>query len=254
MGISKRNRSTVAIRTRQITPGVEQPSPRVLPNKGFTLVELLVAASITFLIISASLVGLIEVLRLNQQSESETLRRQDLNRSLDFMADEIRRATWVYPDAQKGVQDAAPDFSLPNSAVPVLAITIPGLSKPIVYYQIQASSPWLGPNLIRRWGPTFDTDGNYLKPSQPSEWDADASDGVGDVLVDAIETQSPDPNPTCAANWLANPPINNRQGFFNCVSQDGRSVFLQLAARLKGGSGGAATVYNVNSDISVRSR
>jgi type II secretory pathway pseudopilin PulG len=253
MGIPKLlDGSTVVFRPRKIGQLVHTSSLSAI--NGFTLFELLVAASITFLVISASMSGLVELLKINQQSESETLRREDLNRALEFMADEIRRATWVNPDATKGVLAAAPDFTLPAGAFPVLAITIPGVTKPVIYYLSTATSPWLGPNLIRRWGPPFDSDGNYLQPNQPSQWDVDPSDGLGDALVDAINNQAPDPSPSCTTGWFTNPPQNSRQGFFNCVSPDGRSVTLTLQTRIKGASGATPKVYSLSSNISARSR
>lgn len=234
------------------------PERRSVPQSqiasGFTLLELLIAAGITFIVIGASLASLVEVMKINQQSESETLRRQDLNRALDFMTDEIRRGTSVALSATTGIQAAVPNFTLPIGATPVLAITIPGVSKPVIYYLQNSVNPWLTPSLIRRWGPTYDANGDYVNPTQPDQWDPDPADGLGDVLVDAIDNQRPSPNPACPTDWTANPPLVARTGFYSCVSADGRSVSVTLQARVKGASGATPKVYKLSSDISVRSR
>lgn len=226
---------------------VQEPS-------GFTLIELLIAAGITFLVISASLASLVEVMKINQQSESETLRRQDLNRALDFMADEIRRGATVTPSATTAAQAALPEFTLPVGATPVLAITIPGVSKPVIYYLAASANPWLPPSLIRRWGPAFDANGDYVNPTLPAQWDTDPSDGLGDVLVDAIDNQPSSQGTVCPKDWIANPPLVARTGFYSCVSSDGRSVNVTLQARVKGAAGATPKVYKLTSDISVRSR
>jgi type II secretory pathway pseudopilin PulG len=229
---------------------------------GFTLVELLVAASITAFVVGSAMLTLTDLLQINQQAESETLRRQDLNRSLDFMSDEIRRASSIYTNAAQAETDvkaSLPSFSLPAGAKAVLSLRIPippanNQTAIVIYYIQNTSSPWVGDRLIRRWGPPIIQDGSYEKMDKPGEWDLDLTDGLGDVLVDQIESTLPVPNSTCLAGWAANPALTSREGFYNCVSPDGRSTEIHMRAHLASNYGGAPTVYEVSSNISARSR
>jgi type II secretory pathway pseudopilin PulG len=214
---------------------------------GFTLVELLIAAALTALIAATTILSLVNILQINQQAESETLRRQDLNRSLEFISDEVRRATQIDPDATTGVTDAAPDFTLPVGAEAILSLRIPGIEKPVIYYVQNSVSPWLAPRLIYRWGPPLNQNGNYPSSSTPSSWQSQ-------VLVDLLTDSLPDPNNICQTGWSANPAVENRDGFYTCVSPGGRSVELHLRARLASTYGGSPSVYEVSSNASTRSR
>lgn len=62
---------------------------------GFTLIELLVAMSLTVIIVSITGFGLVAMMTKNSKAEAETLRRAELNRALDFIADEVRMANNV---------------------------------------------------------------------------------------------------------------------------------------------------------------
>jgi len=61
-------------------------------TSGFTLTELLVAIIITAVLITGTSVGLNTILQANARSEEETLRRQQGNRALNYISEDIRRA------------------------------------------------------------------------------------------------------------------------------------------------------------------
>ncbi len=64
-------------------------------SAGFTLVELLVAASITTIVVAAAGFGLVTIAKANQKGRTETERRVTLNRAQDFISDEVRTAIEV---------------------------------------------------------------------------------------------------------------------------------------------------------------
>lgn len=68
-------------------------------SAGFTLIELLVAMSLTTIVVSVAGFGLVTIMGANNKGEAETQRRVNLNRALDFIADEVRMASSVRDSA-----------------------------------------------------------------------------------------------------------------------------------------------------------
>lgn len=64
-------------------------------SPGFTLIELLVAMSISMILISVSGFGLVAIMKGNSKADTRIQRRAELNRALDFIADEVRMASIV---------------------------------------------------------------------------------------------------------------------------------------------------------------
>jgi prepilin-type N-terminal cleavage/methylation domain-containing protein len=137
-------------------------------ERGFTLVELLIALSITSIVLALTGSGLYTLMRANQSSQTETMDRLELEQALAFMTDEIKMSQQVMiniptpPTAIPGFQPASG-----SSRVQPILVLNPApnsrLTNPIVYYLADPpnSSVWLGPRVIYRWGPTFLQNGNY---------------------------------------------------------------------------------------------
>ena len=144
---------------------------KCLSNKkssdGFTLVELLIAAAMTTFVVSAAGFGLVTITENNKKSQAETERRVELNRALDFISDEVRMAKKIANDASTDISNA-PGFNS-SGKTPILSLQIPSVSQRVIYYIASSSSPWLGPQVIYRWGPNFNTNGQYSNPSNPSK-------------------------------------------------------------------------------------
>ena len=64
-------------------------------NEGFTLIELLVATAIMTVAVSIVGVGLVAMLKQNAKAASESDRRANLNRALDFISNEVRMANSI---------------------------------------------------------------------------------------------------------------------------------------------------------------
>ncbi|NJM75170.1 MAG: hypothetical protein HC852_04530 [Acaryochloridaceae cyanobacterium RU_4_10] len=90
-------------------------------------------------------------------ANAKTERRVELNRSLDFISNEVRKASSLVENAE-GAADPA-SFSTPGATSPtkVLMLNLPNAAAPVVYYVAQPSSGnWSGPRVVYRWGPKFD--------------------------------------------------------------------------------------------------
>lgn len=215
-----------------------------LQTKGFTLAELLIAALITGFIAAATIGAVINVLQIDQQAESEVLRRQDLNRALDFMSDEVRRASAITVDASTETAD------LPSGAVPVLALTIPGISNERVVYSIKPSDdPWYPPSTIYRTGVALNADGTYSTTATLMNFPlVDAIDD--DAVNNAFNSGATN---TCPSGTTMNPPAAQSKGFYVCVDANGRIADIHIRAKLKGTYGGATAEYAVSSSVAARS-
>jgi prepilin-type N-terminal cleavage/methylation domain-containing protein len=64
-------------------------------SAGFTLIELLVAMSLTVFVVGLGGFGLVAIMKNNSKAETRIQRRAELNRALDFIADEVRMASRV---------------------------------------------------------------------------------------------------------------------------------------------------------------
>jgi type II secretory pathway pseudopilin PulG len=71
-----------------------KPTHRVFQQErdGFTLIELLIAASLSIVLMLIATYGLSIIVRANQKSEGKSLSRNNLNRALEFISDEVKTA------------------------------------------------------------------------------------------------------------------------------------------------------------------
>lgn len=222
-------------------------------SAGFTLIELLVAASITTIVVSLAGFGLVTMMENNTKAESETSRRTELNRSLDFIADEVRMAQAVATNASANLSTVALNFNSSNKT-PVLTLQIPGVSQRVIYYieSPSATSVWLGPKVISRWGPSLDINGNYTNATTPSTW-------TYETLVDLIVDSAPSSNacPTGEPNvttddWFSNP-AGNLPGFYACVHPNGRVAEIHLLGKLTDAYDTSIDPYDVSTNVFARS-
>lgn len=218
-------------------------------SAGFTLIELLVAASITSIVVSVAGSGVVAMLQSSNKGQSENLRRVELNRALDFINEEVRMAKSIATDASANLTTVAKDFK--SSGTPILTLEIPDVSQRVIYYLKDASSPWVGPKVIYRWGPTFDGDGKYTDPTNPDKW-------KDSLLVDLIADSKTYSNTTCPTGWSANPSSANGQGFSACVlpyannEPSGKIAEIKLRGQLTDGYGNAKDPLTVSTDTFAR--
>jgi type II secretory pathway pseudopilin PulG len=193
-----------------------QKQPVGLLRGGFTLTELMIAAFLTLIVVSIGGWGIAAILTASKTNESQNERRGELNRSLEFMATEVRQSTHI-----NSVASDPSDFSPPSSEVTsgtvqtVLRLSIQGLPTPVLYYVATPAASnltWRGPKVIYRWGPDFDADGGYINASNPSAW-------MHKPLIDAIDDQTA--TVTCPTSWTLSP-ASGAAGFYACIDDKNR--------------------------------
>jgi len=205
-------------------------------SKGFTLTELLVAMSLTVVVLTLAGSGLVSIMNANQKAELETERRTNLNRALDFIADEIRTA--------KSVTSIPSGFSFAQGSTTVaLLVTLPATSPSsnpprIVYFINPSTTNWAVPYTIRRYElPSTYSSGIISVPS-----DADSS---VNMLVDGIM-----PPTTTLPTCMTNGGLKGANGFYACISDDNRTVDLYLYGKL---SNTNSTTYEAKTRVFARS-
>lgn len=180
------------------------------PTAGYTLIELLIGASISVVVIGAAGMGLMNLMRGNLAATNQAERREEVNRALEFISDEVRKAEGI---------EAAPSSSLPSGFTStgkevVLALDVPDLGqrdpndRVIYYVRPKENNKWLGPNVIYRYGPPLDTTtGRYTGGA----W-------VEQPLIDRVNDQTFTPTCTGSETTIA------AQGFAACVNTASQKI------------------------------
>lgn len=192
-------------------------------TSGFTLIELLIAVSLTTIATALAGFGMVAIMQANQRSESEIARRTQLNRSLEFIADEIRMAKVVNVPTSANVPTPTC-----GTATGVLDLTMPNNSR-VVYYVNNigtcAKGLWSQPATIRR-----------------------VSNGVDTLLVDAIAPATTPPTCNSATSTGSN-------GFYACIDSASKQlVTLYLYGKLSDAYGDSNATYEVSSKAFARSQ
>ena len=196
-------------------------------NAGFTLVELLVATSITTVALSLAGIGLVAIMQYQQKTAIEVAQRTNLNRALEFIADEVRMSKMV----STPTTNELPNVSC-GTVTGVLKLNLPLDSSTVIYYIHNLSgcsnTIWLKPTAIYRC--TFNAASSRCST-------------VGDVVVDAVMPMSA--SPSCSNS--------DTSGFYATISND-RSVELCLRGQMINAYGNSFTSpYFVRSKIAARS-
>jgi hypothetical protein len=186
-------------------------------KSGYTLVELILAAVVTVLVISAAGMGVVLMTQKNMIASADGDVKYNLGRAVDFMSEEVKTASLIRSSA--GSINAT-DFSSTGKTV-VLAIRVPGVSQDIIYYTQAPGNPWLGNVGIHRWGPALDSSGAYTNATTPSAW-------TGQLLVDLIASAQASGDGGCPSGWTALP--STTVGFFACVNSTNKMVEIHAAA------------------------
>jgi hypothetical protein len=173
--------------------------------------------------------GLVVMKQGNATSEAKTKARTELNRALDFIAEEIRMAQSINTQT---VSLSAPSNTVNGTDQIILILTVPGVTaSPIVYRitQPNSSSVWEGPRVIYRYGPNMDNNGTYTDPNNSTNWQNRLLiDGISDIIQ----------TPNCGTETLT--PASNVRGFYACIKSN-RAAELFLSRQL----------FNSNEIVSV---
>jgi type II secretory pathway component PulJ len=239
-------------------------------TSGFTLIELLLASSLTLIVVGAAGLGVATMINSDRTSSATNQVQSNLNRAIEFMSGEITPSQKMETDVSAtALQNNAPTFYTAYSSqitsgkiTPILAIKAYGIPERIIYYTKNKametssdSTPWLGPLILYRWGPNFDSNGQYSGTTKisPSLWQAEA-------LVDLVDNGTV--SASCPSNWFLNPDPNPSlpdttaknvtKGLYTCVRNDGRFAKLYSNATSGTLSNGQTATYSVNTQIFAR--
>ena len=191
-------------------------------SAGYTLTELIIGAGISVVVIGAAGVGLMNLMRGNTTSTAEADRRGEVNRALEFISDEVRKAEEIKTSP---TADLPAGFDATNKEV-VLALDLPDLGqanpddKVIYYVRPKPDNTWLGPNVIYRYGPPLDTSGGSYTGNA---W-------VEQALVDRVDDQTI--TPTCTGGTAI-----AAKGFAACVNSDERIAKIYVNGKFSDTSG-----------------
>jgi type II secretory pathway pseudopilin PulG len=206
---------------------------------GFTLIELVVAMGLATTALTLAGSGMMIISQRNQVVVADRTNRYELQRTINFMANEVKMAQQIHPCPQVE-KDLYQPASGSKNHYPVLALQMPskiGLTQPILYYVAEPpkNTVWSGPLVIYRWGPSMNLDGSYSNSSY-----------VNEVVVDRLD---PNSNYFPCQNPFSQSTANKPQGFTACIEPNGNAVKLSLNRR-----GDGSKMITWESVISRRSK
>lgn len=213
----------------------------VFSNTGFTLIELLIATVITSIVVTFTGFGVVTLLRANQKAEADTSQRSELNRALDFIADEIRestivRATSSYTEGSDTTVKTTDSYEVTtNIGTGALHLTIPEQAeKHKVYYIRPSTESWRNPQTVNRASGTFNSGTTNVS---------------GTALVDAVSDTTPSSLSCPSDARYMTPPKGSVTGFYACLDSitNARIVELHLIGKAVNGA-----VYEVKTRVFPR--
>ncbi|NJL51822.1 MAG: hypothetical protein HC930_05600 [Hydrococcus sp. SU_1_0] len=187
--------------------------------------------------------GLMTVLQTSQTESSKIKARTENSRALDFISDEVRRARTIGTDGT----NAGRTFD-PTTETIVLSLDIPSItaSGRIVYYlKSTGLGNWKGPQVLYRWGPPLDADGNYTTAA----WGHEALiDGINDTPIASSALTS-----SCPSPGLVSPVSDPPSGFYACITGT-NTAQLFLTGQTKTASGEYDDSQTNDSQVVARAR
>ncbi|HEY9828883.1 MAG TPA: hypothetical protein V6D19_25980, partial [Stenomitos sp.] len=200
-------------------------------QRGLTIVELLVASGLTLSVISIGGLTLNNMIGIGKSTTSQNERRMELNRSLDFMANEVRQSSAILADPTKVPSEFSPSATEVDTATvqPVLTLRDSNLPSSVVYYLASPAASyktWRGPKVIYRWGPSFDANGNYgPDKTTPANW-------TYQPLIDNIDDAPSVVSCNRAGEvWTATPA--SPTGFYACIDKTGTIAQIFQKGRIQ---------------------
>jgi prepilin-type N-terminal cleavage/methylation domain-containing protein len=208
---------------------------------GFTLIEIMLALSITGIVLTLAGGGLFALMNADRRSQIETTDRLELEQALSFISDEIKMSQQIATSLPIKSNSESSKFKPASGSTDIQPILIlnpassSGLIDPIIYYLANPPkrSVWVGSRVIYRWGPTLLQNGNYSDGhghDLATIAGGSAVEYYNEVVVDRIGDRiSTEPNSSCDNGYdLAVPTVIDRLGFYTCIATDRKSVKLWL--------------------------
>jgi prepilin-type N-terminal cleavage/methylation domain-containing protein len=231
-------------------------------DRGFTLIEIMLALSITGIVLTLAGGGLFALMNADRRSQMETTDRLELEQALSFMADEIKMSQQIATSLPVKSNNESSKFKPASGSTNIQTVLIlnpsptSGLTDPIIYYLAKPPkrSVWVGSRVIYRWGPTLLQNGNYSDGrghDLATITRGSAVEYYNEVVVDRIGDRiSVQANSGCDNGYdLAVPNVVDRLGFYTCIATDRKSVKLWIHKQLNQ----SGKSQSVNALVSTRS-
>ena len=198
---------------------------------GFTITEVLLAGLMMLIAVLVAGIGLINLLRSNYRANADSEIRNNLNRTLEFVSDEVRRAK-IIAENEIEIRPTQPlNWEEIPGARAVLAFQIPDpgnpsypLDRQIVYYTRNPDPDEIsltGPRVLWRYGPQLDANGNY-----------DTFNWQHSPVIDRLAAAVNDPN--CPEGFTRIPANDGDvDGFYTCVPEGRNQVILRAKAQVR---------------------
>ena len=103
---------------------IRKLSPEREKKSGFTLLELLISMLVAGFVVSGLLYLIVELLQMDKREATLTQTQQDMQRALDYIADDVREAVFIYTDPTD-VIGPGQVTDLSSGSTPVLAFWRP---------------------------------------------------------------------------------------------------------------------------------
>jgi hypothetical protein len=205
---------------------------------GFTITEVLLAGLMMLIAVFVAGNGLINLLRTNYRANADSEIRNNLNRTLEFVSDEVRRARIIAKSEAEIKTDQVLGWKDIPGARAVLAFQIPNPRNPnsllfeqIIYYTREPEKPkseeglWYsltGPQVLWRYGPDLDPNGNYV-----------IGNYIHSPVTDMLAATADPEKLVCPDNFKRIPTEDKDVGgFFACVHEDRNRVILNANAQV----------------------
>ncbi|MEG3435625.1 hypothetical protein V0288_00700 [Pannus brasiliensis CCIBt3594] len=216
------------------------PTRRQL-RTGFTLIELVVAAFCMLFVVSIAGSGLVNLMRNNYKANADSDQRNSLQRALELMSNEIRRAKVIAASTNDIQSTQTFDWSKDANKKPILAfrITDPddptrAISQQIIYYVQKGDNQWNNSSnspVLWRYGPPVDSEGNYKDLEDTGQWKATPLVfGLQDAILEEskLDCDLYRDSPDLQKEWQRFPAFNTSDpvpGMYACVKKvDGTSA------------------------------
>jgi hypothetical protein len=208
---------------------------------GFSLTELLLGSTLTLAVVAAGGHGVASMIDVSTTANAKSERRLELSRALAFVEGEVRAASAINPTSASPTPTGfKPSTAGISDFEPVLVLEVAGVSQPVIYYLgTPADDTWKGPKVIYRWGPSFDSNGQYTNAGTASSWSHQP-------LIDKIENNKA--VPTCPTDWTG----SGAPGFYVCVNPSGTVAQVQQIGQIQKVLGQTAA-YTSDAQVAVRS-
>ena len=204
-------------------------------ENGFTLIELILASSISLSTIMIGYYVLRNIIEGNKIDEIQFGLNSQVNDALDFIIDEVESGERII-DEESNIRSLNNNCSFPSGSTFIFGIkfTNQALAKsddikggnefnlsqidcPIVYSLKQSTNQENGPYELLRYGPQFNEKGRYLSPS--------FNDFQNSTILENISAKYNYKKIECNTSWKS---LKTIRGFSYCIDNFNKSIEIQI--------------------------